>query len=112
MERCKDYIANHLRTNFKVHDIADELSINRTYLSKIFSQNEGMTIQQYILRERCEHASNMLRYTNYPISIIANYFCFSSQSHFTKKFQDVYGVTPKEYRKQNKYIESYQRQRQ
>lgn len=112
VERCKDYIANHLRTNFKVHDIADELSINRTYLSKIFSQNEGMTIQQYILRERCEHASNMLRYTNYPISIIANYFCFSSQSHFTKKFQDVYGVTPKEYRKQNKYIESYQRQRQ
>ena len=57
-----------------------------------------MTLQQYVLKERCRHAANLLRHTDYPISLIAEYFCFSSQSHFGKAFKDYSGMTPKEYR--------------
>lgn len=107
VERCKDYIANHLRKKFQVSDISDELGLNRSYLSKVFKMHEGVTIQQYIIAKRCEHAANMLRYTNYTTSIIADYFCFTNQSHFSLHFKRIYGVTPGEYRRKNKYIESF-----
>lgn len=107
VEKCKDYIAKHLRRNFKVGDIAPEIGVSRTYLTRKFSEVEGMTIQQYIMQERCEHAANLLKYSNYPISIISEYFCFSSQSHFGVQFKKFYGMTPNEYRNQNRYIGSY-----
>lgn len=66
-----------------------------------------MTIQQYIMQERCRHAANLLKYSNYPISIISEYFCFSSQNHFGVQFRKVFGVTPNEYRNQNRYIGNY-----
>lgn len=107
IEECKDYIAKHLRKPFKVGDIAPAIGVNRSYLAKRFSEVEGMTIQQYIMQERCKHAANLLKYSKYPISIISEYFCFSSQSHFGVQFKKIYGMTPNEYRNQYRYIESF-----
>ena len=110
IEECKDYIEKHLRKPFKVGDIAPAIGVNRTYLAKKFSEVEGITIQQYIMQERCKHAANLLKYSQYPISLISEYFCFSSQSHFGIQFKKFYGLTPNEYRKQNRYIESFDRE--
>ena len=101
VEQCKEYIAKNLRKPIQVGDIASVIGFNRSYLSRRFSEVEGITIQKYIMRERCIHAANMLKFSNYSISIIAEYFCFSSQSHFGKIFREFYEMTPKEYR--NKY---------
>ena len=88
----------------KVGDIAPAIGVNRSYLTRRFKENEGMSIQQYIIRERCSHAANLLKFSDYPISIISEYFCFSSQSHFGKQFKMIYGMTPNEYRSKNKYV--------
>lgn len=106
VEECKDYIGKHLRKPFQVGEIAPTIGVSRTYLARKFSEVEGITIQQYIVQERCKHAANLLKYSNYPISIISEYFCFSSQSHFGVHFKKLYGVTPHEFRNQNRYIES------
>ena len=98
IEKCKDYVVNNLRKNIKVGDIAPEIGVSGTYLSHKFSEIEGITIQQYIKKERCIHAANLLKYSDYPISVIAEYFCFSSQSHFGESFKKEFGMTPKEYR--------------
>lgn len=101
IEKCKDYIAKNLRKEIKIGEIASQIGTSRSYLSHRFSEFEGITIQQYILRERLEHSANLLKYSDYPISLIAEYFKFSSQSHFGSCFKKLYGVTPKEYRVQN-----------
>lgn len=106
IEQCKDYIAKNLRLNFKVSDIADAIGMNRCYLSRKFHESEGMTIQQYISHERCIHAANLLKFSDYPISIISEYFCFSSQSHFGRQFKEFFEMTPNEYRNKNKHIMS------
>lgn len=106
VEECKDYIGKHLRKPLKVGDIAPAIGVNRTYLARKFSEAEGITIQQYIMQERCKHAANLLKYSDYPISIISEYFCFSSQSHFGIQFKKMFGMTPNEYRNLNRYIES------
>ncbi|MBD5460720.1 MAG: helix-turn-helix transcriptional regulator [Lachnospiraceae bacterium] len=104
VDKCKDYIARNLRKDIKVSDIAPAIGISRTYLTHKFSELEGMTIQQYILKERCEHAANLLMYSDYSIAIISEYFCFASQSHFGSCFKRFYGMTPKEYRLLNSRI--------
>lgn len=107
IEECKDYVAKNLRKPFKVGDIAPSIGVNRSYLARKFSELEGITIQQYIMQERCKHAANLLKYTSYPISIISEYFCFSSQSHFGKQFKLFFDMTPNEYRSRYKTIDTY-----
>ena len=103
IEACKAYIAANLRRPFRVGDIAPAIGVNRSYLARRFSEAEGLTIQQYISRERCAHAAGLLKFSDYPISIIAEYFCFSSQSHFGRAFKFWHGMTPREYRNVHKY---------
>ncbi len=98
INKCKDYIAKNLRKDIKVSEIAPKLGISRAYLTHKFSEAEGITIQQYIMKERCEHAGNLLKYSDYPISLISEYFGFSSQSHFGASFKKIFGMTPNEYR--------------
>ncbi len=98
IEQCKDYIEKNLRRPFQVGDIAPAIGVSRTYLARKFTEVEGITIQQYIVQERCRHAANMLKHSDTSISVIANYFCFSTQSHFGEHFRKIYGMTPKEYR--------------
>lgn len=111
VEKAKDYIARNLRKDFQIQDMAESFGISRSYMSKIFARQEGMTIQQYMIGERLEHAANMLKYTDYNISVIAEYFCFATQSHFGKQFKARFGMTPREYRQQNQYVESFDRER-
>lgn len=98
IEACKAYITANLCRPFQVGDIAPVIGVNRSYLARRFSEAEGMTIQRYISRERCAHAAGLLKFSDYPISIIAEYFCFSSQSHFGRAFKAWCGMTPREYR--------------
>lgn len=101
VELCKRYIEKNLRKDLRVGDIAPAIGLSRTYLSRLFHQAEGITVQQYIQKEKCRHAAQMLQYTDYSISQIAQYFGFSSQSYFGSCFQTWYGMTPNAYRKAN-----------
>ena len=99
VNECKEYIEKNLRNDLKVSDIAPAIGVSRTYLSRLFSQEEGITIQQYIQKEKCRHAAQMLQYSDHSIAQIALYLGFSSQSYFGSCFQTWYGMTPKAYRK-------------
>ena len=101
IEACKDYIAKHLRKNLTVGEIGPAIGVSRTYLAHKFREVEGITVQKYIQREKCRHAANLLKYSDYPISLISEYFGFSSQSYFGICFREWFGMTPKDYRHAN-----------
>ena len=67
-------------------------------MSDLFRRVEGITIQQYIRREKIRLAENLLRYSEYDVKSIAVYLAFCSQSHFGKVFKDQTGLTPTKYR--------------
>ena len=98
VDKCKDYIAKNLRKDIRVSDIAPAIGISRGYLSHRFAEAEGISIQQYILQEKCHHAANLLKFSDYSIALISEYFGFSSPSHFTSSFKKIFHMTPKEYR--------------
>ena len=99
VDQAKEYILQNNTKKLSVAELARALSVHPAYLSRIFRKKEHMTIQQYLRIERINAASVMLQYSSESISVISEYFCFSSQSHFTKIFKDLMGVTPGTYRK-------------
>ena len=99
VERTKNYIFQNLHTEIVIGKIGQEISVNTNYLSELFHRTEGITIQQYIRREKVKLAENMLRYSEYDVKEIANYLAFCSQSYFGTVFKKQTGMSPAKYRK-------------
>ena len=96
-----DYIYVHIHDRITVEDIASAISISPTYLSRIFKQEIGKSISEYIRERKIDAAKNLLRFTDYTLVEIANMLSYSSQSHFIQQFRTSVGVTPKVYRDTN-----------
>ena len=105
--KVKYYIFSHLHDKIKVADIAEELGVNPNYLTSVFNKDENISIKKYILLEKIRRSQNLLKYSDYNIQEIGFYLGFSSQSHFTRKFQEIAGMTPNEYRRKYGYTEKW-----
>lgn len=93
-----NYVQHNLSKPIDVEALAKSMFISRTHLATKFKQETGMTLTDFILGEKIEEAKRLLRYSDKPLSLIADYLGFSSQSHFTKAFKKHTGTTPREYR--------------
>lgn len=98
INRCKDYIFAHLHEKIQVTDIATHLFLNPNYLTNLFKKEEGITLTEYIMKEKMKLAKNMLTYSQYSFNSIAAYLGFCSQSHLGKHFKSYTGMTLQEYR--------------
>lgn len=99
VEDCKKDIKKNLFKAISLSDIAKDLGIQPAYLSRLFSEHEGMTVTDYIHEQKLEVAKNMLMYSDRTIAEIADYLKFNSQSYFGKLFKKSTGMTPLTYRK-------------
>ncbi|WP_208414781.1 helix-turn-helix domain-containing protein [Paenibacillus castaneae] len=95
---CQEYIFNHLYEEIPLNKLSESTGLNANYLSNLFKKETGMTIRQFIQRERVEEARNLLYYTTDPISMIASRLNFYDQTYFIKVFKKHIGTTPKQYR--------------
>ena len=98
IEKTKNFIFQNLHSEIVIGEIGHQIGVSTTYLSDLFRRVEGITIQQYIRREKIRLAENLLRYSEYDVKSIAVYLAFCSQSHFGKIFKDQTGLTPTKYR--------------
>lgn len=99
-EAAKRIIFKNMHQKIVVQTIAKELDITPEYLSFLFKQEEGITINDYIMREKIRLSQNLLIYSDYSISDIGYYFGFCSQSHYGKVFKKWKAITPKQFRDQ------------
>ena len=99
IRECRDFIARHRTGKIDLNAMAGELHISYGYLSRKFREVVGMTLQQYILKEKIRAAANMIHYSDLSLSEIASYLEFSSQSHMGTHFKKEYHMTPSEYRR-------------
>ncbi len=100
--RTIDYVDRHLHSTIRLNDIAEEADVSPNYLSALFTKEMKMTISRYIRKRRIEASESLLQYYDYSITEIAEYFDFSSVSHFIKVFKEETGMTPAVY-KQTKF---------
>ena len=98
-----NYVQKHLSEPVDIDALSKAMFISRTHLAVKFKKETGMTLTEFILKEKIEEGKRLLRYTDKPISAIAAYLGFSSQSHFANVFKKYANSSPNEYRlKHNK----------
>lgn len=102
MVRIERYIRDHISENISRDDLCRELNITPNYLSRTFREKTGMTLQNYIKQVRIQEAQRLLRYTNRPVTLIAQDTGYATLSYFSSVFREATGMTPFAYRKQKK----------
>ena len=98
VKQCVDYIYTNIKERITVQTLAEYTGLSTNYLSRVFKQNLGVSISDYIREKKIEKSTHLLRYSDESIVDIANYLSFSSQSHFIQTFESYMGITPKKYR--------------
>ncbi len=81
-------------------DLSEALHYSGDYISRIVKKYSGLTLHEYSLKFLLRKAAYLLIHTKDPITAILNDLGFSNRTYFYKVFQQQYGMTPKEYRKQ------------
>lgn len=94
----KNYIHKHLNNRINLTQLASQLNTSLSYLSRVFKQEEKITIQTYIQQERIQRAKQLLAHSDLSLLHISQQVGFTSQSHFGKVMKDLEGMTPRQYR--------------
>jgi YesN/AraC family two-component response regulator len=88
----------HLKMNWSTI-LSEALHFDYNYLSNLFSSVEGITLEQYIIRQKIEKVKELLFYDELTLSEIANRLGYSSVAHLSGQFKKVTGLTPSELKK-------------
>lgn len=73
-----------------------------SYISKLFSEVEGITIEQYIISQRIEKVKELLLYNELSLSEVAYQLGYSSTAHLSAQFKKVTGLTPSLFKTQGR----------
>lgn len=94
-----EIISKNAHQNISVASIADQLSINSSYLSRLFKADIGSSIKEYINEIRLSIGNDLLTTTDYSIHEISERIGFASPQSFAKAFKQSRGISPTLYRK-------------
>lgn len=100
IEKIKETIINIVhykddRSNNNLSDIlSDQLHYDYKYLSNLFSEVEGKTIESYFIAQRVEKVKELLVYDELTVSEIAFQLNYSSVAYLSNQFKKITGLTP------------------
>ena len=98
VDRAKLVLSSDLSRRWTLAEIAAEVGVSPVYLTQMFQQVEAMPLYRYHLRLRLARALDLLgRYDN--LTTLGMDLGFSSHSHFSSAFRQVYGRTPAEFQR-------------
>ncbi len=110
IRRVIDYMKVNLSRDLSILDLATLADMSKSHFSRSFKQSVGIAPYRYLMHQRVERAKQLLKQQALKqqslkqqaisISDIALDCGFANQSHLTKVFRQIVGVTPKAYQKQ------------
>lgn len=95
------YIAQNYRLPLSLEDVAKQINLSPTYLSKKFRKVTGVTFKEYVNYIRIKQAIQMLLTTDDAITKIAVNCGFNSSNYFKDIFRRLNGISPRAFRKQS-----------
>ena len=81
-----------------IHVVADALHKEPAYLSRTFSEVEGLTIEKYIIQQKIEKVKELLEYGEMNLNEISLQMGYSSSAHLSSQFKSVTGQSPSQYK--------------
>ena len=98
IEKVINYIDENFRLDISLEMLAEQVFFSTTYLSKLFKQETGMNIKEYIDKVRITKAKELLKNSKYSIQQVGDLTGYVQSQSFIKFFKRHMGVTPGEYR--------------
>lgn len=103
MQQILDYIGQNVFCyDLTASNIAEQFHMSASYLSQYFKAKQGITVLDYITNLKMDTAKNLLLTTSLTVSQIAEQIGYANEKTFTRRFKQMMGVTPGEYRKKEK----------
>ncbi|MCG8552223.1 MAG: AraC family transcriptional regulator [Desulfobacterales bacterium] len=96
ISRIKEFLHAHYKENISIDDLVRITQLSRAYLIRSFQRCVGIPPYAYLIQTRIKHAKVLLT-ENTPVSQVAYEMGFSDQSHLTRHFKSITGITPKRY---------------
>jgi two-component system, response regulator YesN len=94
----RDYIDRHYQSDLRIEDLAEKFYFSKEYLTRLFHNQFGCAIYEYVLKKRMDKAKEYLRSPQMQIQEIAEALGYSNAHYFAKAFKHRYGETPSEFR--------------
>ena len=85
-----------------VEDIADFCNINRSYLNRLFKESTGKTLQNFLMYYRMNRAAELLKVSELTVNEIGKRCGYQNQLHFSRAFKTIFGLSPMQWKKQEK----------
>jgi AraC family transcriptional regulator len=98
LNRTLEYINQNLGRDLRLWELAQVAGMSPNYFCELFKASTGLSPHQYTLRCRIERAKQYLRDPNIGLACAGAAVGFADQSHFTKVFRRIVGVTPMKFR--------------
>ena len=87
------YEEEQLKNNFSTY-LSEKLNYDYTYLSNLFSEVEGITIEHFVIIHKIERVKELLVYDELNLTEIAWKLHYSSVAHLSNQFKKITGLTP------------------
>lgn len=98
VEDIKEYIDNHYFEDIKISMFTEKYFLSREYLMKLFKQQFGYGIHEYVQKVRMDKAQQLLDDSSLKIQEISEMLGYKDKNYFSKAFRNYYSVSPSEYR--------------
>jgi len=86
-----------LKTNFSDH-LSEKLDLDYTYLANMFSESQGTTIEQFIIRQKIQKVKDLIISNQHTLTEISWKLHYSSVAHLSTQFKKVTGISPSIFR--------------
>lgn len=99
LERVKEFLRENFSEPPGLNELAKAVDVHPTHLARVFRQFERCTVGDFIREVRIDYARRRMFGSNEPLVEIALAAGFADQTHFTRSFKRVTGMTPTEFRR-------------
>ncbi|WP_455424884.1 helix-turn-helix domain-containing protein [Dryocola sp. LX212] len=97
--RIMSWVEANYASKFSLDDLASAMGLSRSYTSRVFRQQTGGSIHEYLLTRRIKRSCDLLRNTTLSVDEIAASVGFSEVTYFITCFRKLLRQTPLQYRK-------------
>jgi AraC family transcriptional regulator len=94
LRRVRGYIDSHIGDRISLDELAREAGVSRFHFARQFRLSTGESPMEYLRRVRIERSKSILQTRDATIAEVAARLGFSDQSHFTRIFGRLVGVSP------------------
>ena len=98
LSTARDYLHDNSTEDISLVELAGHVGTHPSNLARAFHDAYGCTIGGYVRQLRVQRLAHELRYGSTPLARLAAEIGFYDQSHLTRCFRAIYGVTPRQYR--------------